>query len=54
VGEGIETVFLIAQPEFNHISSTIVREIILGGADATPFIPKLSPMPTAPFRVNEG
>lgn len=40
VGEGIETVFLIAQPEFTHISSTIVREIILGGADPTPFIPK--------------
>ncbi len=40
VGGGLETVFLIAQPEFSHISSTIVREIILGGADATPFIPK--------------
>lgn len=40
VGEGIETVFLISQPEFSHISSTIVREIIVGGADATPFIPK--------------
>jgi pantetheine-phosphate adenylyltransferase len=40
VGQGIETVFLIAQPEFTHISSTIVREIIVGGADATPFIPK--------------
>ncbi len=40
VGGGIETVFLIAQPEFSHISSTIVREIILGGADATPFIPR--------------
>jgi pantetheine-phosphate adenylyltransferase len=39
VGEGIETVFLIAQPEFSHISSTIVREIIVGGADPTPFIP---------------
>jgi pantetheine-phosphate adenylyltransferase len=46
VGEGIETVFLIAQPEYTHISSTIVREIILGGADATPFLPKLNPMPT--------
>lgn len=39
VGDGIETVFLISQPEFSHISSTIVREIIVGGADATPFIP---------------
>lgn len=40
VGGGIETVFLISQPEFSHISSTIVREIIIGGADASPFIPK--------------
>ncbi|MEI6409054.1 MAG: pantetheine-phosphate adenylyltransferase [Bacteroidota bacterium] len=40
VGGGIETVFLIAQPEYSHISSTIVREIIVGGADATPFIPQ--------------
>ena len=39
VGEGIETVFLISQPEFSHISSTIVREIIIGGGDARPFIP---------------
>jgi pantetheine-phosphate adenylyltransferase len=40
VGDGIETVFFIAQPEYSHISSTIVREIITGGGDATPFIPK--------------
>ena len=39
IGDGIETVFLISQPEFSHISSTIVREIIVGGADATPFLP---------------
>jgi pantetheine-phosphate adenylyltransferase len=39
VGGGIETVFLIAQPEFSHISSTIVREIITGGGDARPFVP---------------
>lgn len=40
IGGGIETVFLIAQPEYSHISSTIVREIIVGGADASPFLPK--------------
>lgn len=40
IGDGIETVFLISQPEFSHISSTIVREIIVGGADAAPFIPE--------------
>jgi pantetheine-phosphate adenylyltransferase len=39
VGGGIETVFLIAQPEYSHISSTIVREIIIGGGDASLFIP---------------
>jgi len=40
VGNGIETVFLISQPEFSHISSTIVREIIVGGGDPTPFVPE--------------
>lgn len=39
VGEGIETFFLIAQPGYSHISSTIVREIIIGGGDASPFLP---------------
>ena len=40
VGNGVETIFLISQPEFSHISSTIVREIIKGGGDASPFLPK--------------
>lgn len=40
VGHDLETVFLISEPEFSHISSTIVREIIKGGGDASPFIPK--------------
>lgn len=40
VGEGIETIFLISQPAYSHISSTIVREIIIGGGDATPFVPE--------------
>lgn len=39
VGHGIETVFWISQPAFSHISSTIVREIIKGGGDASPFLP---------------
>lgn len=39
VGDGLETVFLIANPDVSHISSTIVREIIKGGGDASPFIP---------------
>lgn len=39
VGDGIETLFLIAQPSFSHISSTIVREIIKGGGDTNAFLP---------------
>ena len=40
VGDQVETVFLISRPEFSHISSTIVREIIKGGGDASPFLPR--------------
>lgn len=40
VGEGLETVFLISQPQYSHISSTIVREIIKGGGDASSFLPE--------------
>ncbi len=39
VGDGLETVFFISRPAYSHISSTIVREIIKGGGDASPFIP---------------
>ena len=31
---------LISKPEFSHISSTIVREIIKGGGNAKPFLPE--------------
>jgi pantetheine-phosphate adenylyltransferase len=40
IGDGLETVFLISSPEFSHISSTIVREIITAGGNASPFLPK--------------
>lgn len=39
VGDNLETVFLISQPKYSHISSTIVREIIKGGGDADVFLP---------------
>lgn len=39
VVEGLETIFLISPPAYSHISSTIVREIITGKGDASPFIP---------------
>lgn len=37
---GLETIFLISAPNFSHISSTIVREVIKGGGDVEPFLPK--------------
>lgn len=39
IGVNLETVFFISRPEYSHISSTIVREIIMGNGDASPFIP---------------
>ena len=40
IGDGLETVFLIAQPGYSHISSTIVREIIKGKGDVSAFVPE--------------
>ncbi len=40
VGGGLETVFLISEPQYSHISSTIVRELIKGGGDVRPFVPE--------------
>ena len=39
IGKGLETVFFISQPEYSHISSTIVREIIKGKGDVSQFVP---------------
>lgn len=39
VSHGIETVFLISRPQYSHISSTIVREIIKGGGEVRDFLP---------------
>jgi len=39
IGEDLETIFLISQPEFSHISSTIVREIIKGKGNVEKFVP---------------
>ena len=41
IGDELETLFLISRPEFSHISSTIVREIIKGGGDVKKFVPAL-------------
>lgn len=40
LGEGIETVFLVSQPKFSHISSSIVREILKNNGDASSLLPK--------------
>ena len=37
--DNIETVFLISRPEYSHISSTIVREIIKGKGNFDKLIP---------------
>ena len=36
----IETIFLVCEPKFSAISSTIVRDIYINNGDITPFIPK--------------
>ncbi len=35
----IETVFIVSSPALSHISSTIVRDILLYQGDITPFVP---------------
>ena len=39
IGQDLDTVFFISRPEFSHISSTIVREIIKGKGAAEAFLP---------------
>lgn len=40
LNEELETVFLAASPEFICFSSTIVREILKGGKDPSPYLPR--------------
>lgn len=35
---GIETVFILSSPQYTPVSSTIVRDIIRHGGDASPFV----------------
>jgi len=39
IGKDLETVFLMAKAEYSCYSSTVVREIIKGGGDASIFLP---------------
>lgn len=36
---GLETVFLLAEPQYDALSSSIVREIVRHGGDAREFVP---------------
>ena len=36
----LKTIFLITKPEYNFISSSMVREILLNGGDISKFVPK--------------
>jgi pantetheine-phosphate adenylyltransferase len=36
---GIETVFLLSKPEYSAISSTVIRDVIRNGGDASKFLP---------------
>lgn len=35
----IDTIFLMCEPQYGHIHSSVVRDIIKHGGDASPFIP---------------
>ena len=37
--KSLETVFLTGEPKFTSVASTIVRDIIRNGGDASPFLP---------------
>jgi len=38
-GTDLETILMLSRPEYSHISSTVVKEIILGGGNYTSFVP---------------
>ena len=38
---GIETIFLTGEPKYTSVASTIVRDIIRNGGDASPFLPEV-------------
>lgn len=39
--KNIETIFLTGEPKYTSVASTIVRDIIRNGGDATPFLPTI-------------
>jgi pantetheine-phosphate adenylyltransferase len=39
--KSIETIFLTGEPKYTSVASTIVRDIIRNGGDASPFLPEI-------------
>lgn len=39
--KSIETIFLTGEPKYTSVASTIVRDIIRNGGDASPFLPEV-------------
>ncbi len=40
MADEIETLFILPTPELSAINSTIIRDIVRNGGDASPFVPK--------------
>ena len=40
LNQDIETIFVVSPPEFSHISSSLIRDVIKNGGDVKKFIPK--------------
>ena len=40
LNKGIETIFMLTKPEHTFISSTMVRDLIINGGDASKFLPE--------------
>ncbi len=38
-GTDLETLLILSRPEYSHISSTVVKEIIMGGGNYQSFVP---------------
>jgi pantetheine-phosphate adenylyltransferase len=39
LSSNLETVFICTDPAYSHISSTVVRDVLRHGGDATSFLP---------------
>lgn len=39
LNQEIETIFLLSRPEFGHVSSTIVKEVLRNGGDISKMVP---------------